>query len=133
MPDTLSAESRTAEPLMSGCGCGVQESYDDGRKALDVDPAIKDRNLKRLRRIEGQVRGLQKMVDEDRYCVDILTQLAAVRSALDAVGTELLTDHIEHCVAGHAHPGSHAHQDTKAKDKDELIREVRTTLARFLG
>ena len=86
---------------------------------------------KRLSRIAGQVSGLQKMVDEDRYCVDILTQLAAVRSALDAVGTELLTEHIEHCVAGHANAA--AHREAHGKDKDELIREVRTTLARFLG
>jgi DNA-binding FrmR family transcriptional regulator len=90
---------------------------------------------KRLSRIAGQVSGLQKMVEDDRYCVDILTQLAAVRSALDAAGTELLTDHIEHCVSGHAADGSggHAHHDAKGKKKDELIREVRTTLARFLG
>ena len=101
---------------------------------MQADTREKLRN--RLKRIAGQVAGLQKMVDEDRYCVDILTQLAAVRSALDAVGTELLTDHIEHCVAGHAenagHPG-HAHHDAKGKGKDELIREVRTTLSRFLG
>ena len=84
---------------------------------------------KRLSRIAGQVGGLQKMVDDDRYCVDILTQLAAVRSALDAVGVELLTDHVEHCVAGHAA----GHRETKHKDKAELIREVRTTLNRFLG
>ena len=84
---------------------------------------------KRLSRIAGQVGGLQKMVDDDRYCVDILTQLAAVRSALDAVGVELLTDHVEHCVVGHAE----GHRETKHKGKDELIREVRTTLQRFLG
>lgn len=84
---------------------------------------------KRLSRIAGQVGGLQKMVDDDRYCVDILTQLAAVRSALDAVGVELLTDHVEHCVAGHAD----GHRETKNKNKEDLIREVRTTLARFLG
>ena len=92
---------------------------------------VRSKLQKRLSRIAGQVGGLQKMVDDDRYCVDILTQLAAVRSALDVVGTELLTDHIEHCVAGHAH--GHAHGETKGKDKEELIREVRTTLARFLG
>ena len=85
---------------------------------------------KRLSRIAGQVGGLQKMLDDDRYCVDILTQLAAVRSALDAAGVELLTDHVEHCVAGHAGSG---HRETKNKNKDELIREIRTTLARFLG
>ena len=90
---------------------------------------------RRLSRVAGQVAGLQKMVEADRYCVDILTQLAAVRSALDAVGTELLTDHIEHCVAGHAAEGSpgHAHKETHGKNKDELIREVRLTLERFLG
>ncbi len=88
---------------------------------------------KRLSRIAGQVAGLQKMVDADRYCVDILTQLAAVRSALDAVGTELLTNHIEHCVAGHASKAGHAHNETKGKSQEELLREVRTTLGRFLG
>ena len=85
---------------------------------------------KRLSRIAGQVAGLQKMVDEDRYCVDILTQLAAVRSALDAVGTELLTDHIEHCVAGHAE--HHGHSKSHGKNTHDLIQEVRTTLGRFL-
>jgi DNA-binding FrmR family transcriptional regulator len=99
-----------------------------------VTEDVRTKLRRRLSRIAGQVGGLQKMVDEDRYCVDILTQLAAVRSALDAVGTELLTDHIEHCVAGHAAAGGNgAHGDTKGKNKDELIREVRTTLARFLG
>jgi DNA-binding FrmR family transcriptional regulator len=52
----------------------------------------------RLRRIEGQVRGLEKMVDEDRYCIDVLTQVAAVKAALDAVALQLLKDHTEHCV-----------------------------------
>jgi CsoR family transcriptional regulator, copper-sensing transcriptional repressor len=52
----------------------------------------------RLRRVEGQVRGLQKMVDEDRYCIDVLTQVAAVKAALDSVALLLLADHTEHCV-----------------------------------
>ena len=90
----------------------------------------RDRLRKRLSRIAGQVGGLQKMVDDDRYCVDILTQLAAVRSALDAVGVELLTDHVEHCVGGHA---DSSHQETRHKSRQELVREVRTTLERFLG
>jgi DNA-binding FrmR family transcriptional regulator len=97
MPDTLTPESHSGHPLVSGCGCGVQESFDDGREALDVDPAIKDRNLKRLRRIEGQVRGLQKMVDEDRYCADIMTQISSVHEALRAVGRELMRNHLKHC------------------------------------
>jgi DNA-binding FrmR family transcriptional regulator len=64
-----------------------------------VDPEAKERNLKRLRRIEGQVRGLQKMVDEDRYCADILTQISSVHEALRAVGRELMRNHLKHCAA----------------------------------
>ena len=67
------------------------------RKAAGVDPAIKAANLKRLRRIEGQVRGLQKMVEEDRYCADILVQLSSVQEALRAVGRELMRNHLRHC------------------------------------
>jgi len=78
-----------------GCGCGVQE--DSGRKAAGVDPEIKQKNLRRLRRIEGQVRGLQKMVEEDRYCADILTQISSVQEALRAVGRELMRNHLKHC------------------------------------
>jgi len=70
------------------------------RKAVGVDAAIKDRNLNRLRRIEGQVRGLHKMVQEDRYCADVLTQISAVHEALRAVGRELMRNHLKHCAAG---------------------------------
>ena len=77
---------------VAGCGCGTRD-----RKAVAVDPEIKDRNLKRLRRIEGQVRGLQKMVEDDRYCADILTQLSSVQEALRAVGRELMRNHLKHC------------------------------------
>ena len=58
----------------------------------------KKRIQSRLRRIEGQVRGIQKMVDEDRYCIDVLTQVNATRGALESVALELLADHTEHCV-----------------------------------
>jgi DNA-binding FrmR family transcriptional regulator len=68
-----------------------------GRKALAVDPGIKARNLKRLRRIEGQVRGIQKMIEEDRYCADVMTQIASVHEALRAVGRELMRNHLHHC------------------------------------
>ena len=60
--------------------------------------AIKDASVKRLNRIEGQVRGLSKMVNEDRYCIDIVTQIAAVRSALRRLEEEILRDHVGHCV-----------------------------------
>jgi DNA-binding FrmR family transcriptional regulator len=64
-----------------------------------VDPEIKERNLKRLRRIEGQVRGLQRMVEEERYCADVLTQISSVHEALRSVGRELVRNHLKHCAA----------------------------------
>ena len=82
----------------ASCGCGAHDEG-DGRKAAAVDPDIKDRNLKRLRRIEGQVRGIQKMVDDDRYCADIMTQISSVHEALRAVGRELMRNHLKHCAA----------------------------------
>ena len=69
------------------------------RKAVAVDTDAKALNLKRLRRVEGQIRGLQKMVEADRYCADVLTQIAAVHEALRAVGRELLRNHLRHCAA----------------------------------
>jgi DNA-binding FrmR family transcriptional regulator len=82
------------------CGCAVREAPVRSRKAVGVDPEVKSRNLTRLRRIEGQVRGLQKMVDEDRYCADILTQISSVQEALRGVGRELMRNHLRHCATG---------------------------------
>jgi CsoR family transcriptional regulator, copper-sensing transcriptional repressor len=65
--------------------------------AVAVDPDVKDANLKRLRRIEGQIRGIHKMVEEDRYCPDIITQIASAQEALRAVGRQLLRNHLKHC------------------------------------
>ena len=73
--------------------------HDDRKKAVAVDPQARDRNLKRLKRIEGQVRGLQRMVEEDRYCPDIMTQISSVHEALRAVGRELMKNHLRHCAA----------------------------------
>ena len=67
------------------------------RKAIAVDDEAKTRNLTRLRRIEGQVRGLQKMIEEDRYCVDVMTQISSVHEALRSVGRELMRNHLKHC------------------------------------
>ena len=100
-----------------GCGCAVPGDAASGRKAVGVDPDVKDRNLKRLRRIEGQVRGLQKMVDEDRYCADILTQISSVHEALRAVGRELMRNHLKHCAASAIRTGE---ADAEAM-YDELI------------
>ena len=68
----------------------------------------KDDYLKRLRRIEGQVRGLQRMIDEDVYCIDVLTQLSAATRALQSVAVGLLDEHLRHCVAGAAAEGADA-------------------------
>lgn len=82
------------------CGCGLGDAADNaGRKAVAVDAKGKDRNLKRLRRIEGQVRGLQKMVEDDRYCADIMVQISSAHEALRAVGRELMRNHLKHCAA----------------------------------
>lgn len=67
------------------------------KKAVGVDGAIKRRNLSRLRRIEGQVRGIQKMVEDDRYCADVLIQISAVHEALRGVGREVMRNHLKHC------------------------------------
>ncbi len=67
------------------------------KKAHAVDPGIKSANLKRLRRIEGQIRGLHKMVEEDRYCPDIIIQVASVQEALRGVARELMRNHLRHC------------------------------------
>ena len=95
-----------------------------------MEAKTREKLRNRLKRIAGQVAGVQKMVEDDRYCIDVLTQLAAVRSALDSLGLELLTDHVEHCVVGHAEGNGHA--KAKTRTKDELIAEVRQTIHRFL-
>jgi DNA-binding FrmR family transcriptional regulator len=101
-----SSESRPVSAESSaGCGCGVQDSLEEGR-TLEVDPAIKDRNLKRLRRIEGQVRGLHKMIEGDRYCADIMTQISSVHEALRAVGRELMRSHLKYCATAAIRSGN---------------------------
>lgn len=87
------------------------------RRAVAVDADLKARNLKRLRRIEGQVRGLQKMVEDDRYCADILTQISSVHEALRAVRRELMRNHLKHCATHAIHGGT---QEAEAM-YDELI------------
>jgi len=85
---------------------------------------------KRMRRIAGQVAGIQRMVEKDRYCVDILNQISAVRAALDALGVELLTGHVESCILGQS--CGQGHPKAKAMKPAELIAELRTVLSRFL-
>jgi DNA-binding FrmR family transcriptional regulator len=106
MPELVTFDPAAEHAFGAGCGCGVQDSLGEGRHATGVDPAVKDRNLKRLRRIEGQVRGLQKMVDDDRYCADIMTQISSVHEALRAVGRELMRNHLKHCATSAIRAGN---------------------------
>jgi DNA-binding FrmR family transcriptional regulator len=84
----------------------------------------------RVNRLSGQIGGIGKMIDEDRYCLDILDQIAAARSALDALGVELLTSHLETCVLNHGEGEQHACARTQTPE--QLLEEVRATLNRFL-
>jgi CsoR family transcriptional regulator, copper-sensing transcriptional repressor len=83
----------------------------------------KDRDalVKRLHRIEGQVRGIERMLGEDRYCIDVLTQIAAVTTALESLALKILDDHVRHCVAGALQSGDEA--DAKLKT-EELLAAV---------
>lgn len=84
----------------------------------------------RVNRLSGQITGIGKMIDDDRYCLEILDQIAAARSALDSLGVELLSNHIECCVMGHG-TGSE-HECAKPLNQEQLLEEVRVTLGRFL-
>jgi DNA-binding FrmR family transcriptional regulator len=88
----------TNHPAAKGalhCACDATE----GRKAAGVDSELKAANRKRLRRIEGQVRGLQRMVEEQRYCADIIVQVASVQEALRGLARNLMKNHLQHCAA----------------------------------
>jgi CsoR family transcriptional regulator, copper-sensing transcriptional repressor len=80
--------------------------HETGRKAVAVEPKIKASNLRRLRLIEGQVRGLHRMVEDDRYCADIITQLSAVQQALRSVARALMSNHLTHCATQAIRTGS---------------------------
>jgi DNA-binding FrmR family transcriptional regulator len=95
-----------------------------------MDAGIQKKLLMRSNRIAGQVGGVQRMIAEDRYCVDVLHQIAAIRSALDSLGVELLTRHLESCVLGHG-TGSE-HRCAKPLSKEQLLAEVHTALSQFL-
>ena len=102
------AHTRSAE-----CACEVGPGY----KAVAVDPELKQSNQRRLRRIEGQVRGLQKMVGEDRYCADIIVQIASVQEALRGVARNLMKNHLHHCAAK-------ALRSAKKEDADGMYDEL---------
>jgi CsoR family transcriptional regulator, copper-sensing transcriptional repressor len=108
------ATGRTKHPAEGGCACEIPAS---GRKALGVDPEIKVANLRRLSRIEGQVRGIQRMVEENRYCADILMQVTSAQEALRAVARSLMRNHLSHCA-------SHAIQTGTREEREAMYDEL---------
>src|SRR5216684_4248559 len=90
----MPASSGRRHRANANCACDTSS-----RKAVAVDPRIKAANRHRLRRIEGQIRGLQKMVEDDRYCADIITQVASVQQALRGVARNLMRNHLHHCAS----------------------------------
>jgi DNA-binding FrmR family transcriptional regulator len=97
------------------CACATSAAVGD-RKAVGVADERRQRNLVRLRRIEGQVRGLQKMIEDDRWCADVVAQISSVQEALRGVAKELLRHHLEHCVATSA-----ANPEARAAVLDEVV------------
>ena len=114
MPNKRAFKKPTAE-----CACDIALS--PARKALSVDPEIKSSNLKRLRRIEGQIRGLARMVAEDRYCPDIMIQISSVQEALRAVGRGLMRNHLKHCASQAIRKGTAAESE---ETYDELMNLI---------
>lgn len=107
-----------------GHGSSVNCACETGaarRKASGVDPALKEANRKRLRRIEGQVRGLQKMVEDDRYCADVITQVASVQEALRGVARNLMKNHLHHCAAKALRSGKKQEAEAMYEELLELI------------
>jgi DNA-binding FrmR family transcriptional regulator len=108
-----------ATKCSAACACEIPSTA--VRKAVAVDPAIKSTNLKRLRRIEGQIRGLARMIEADRYCPDIMVQISSVQEALRAVGRALMRNHLKHCASQAIRKGTAADAESTY---DELMKLI---------
>ena len=116
--------------VIAACACGVgkgsagtSEGVGPGAHAAGVDPAIKTANLKHLKRIEGQVRGIAAMIEEDRYCADVIQQCAAVQESLRAVAKNLYRNHLQHCAVRSLHdPGA---------ERDRMVEELLDLVSRL--
>jgi len=116
MPESPSSPDFHAHSV---CACGSRPG--DGVHAIGVDPEIKQLLVNRLRRIEGQARGLQKMVEEERYCADVLVQVASVQEALRGVSRELLRNHLKHCATEAIRSGDPAQAEAMYDELVELM------------
>lgn len=117
-PAAATATAPAAAPV------GAEEIVTDHDRGIHGYHHQKDEHLKRLRRIEGQIRGLQRMVDEDVYCIDILTQVSASTKALQSFALQLLEEHLRHCVADAAVKGG--------EEVDAKVAEATKAIARLL-
>lgn len=115
--------TKTAKVGTAACHCGAHEG--EGRKAVAVDADIRSRNLTRLRRVEGQVRGLQRMIEADRYCADILTQISSVQEALRGVSRELMRNHLKHCASTAIRAGESEAEEMYDELVDMIYKSVR--------
>jgi DNA-binding FrmR family transcriptional regulator len=104
---------------LAPCGCATGE-----RHAIAVDPEIKRSVLNRLKRIEGQVRGLQRMVEEERYCTDVITQVASVQEALRSTARSLLHNHLKHCATLALRSGDPVQAESMYSELMELMGRV---------
>jgi DNA-binding FrmR family transcriptional regulator len=109
-------------PETTSCACGARPG--DGTHAVAVDPELKQAVLTRLRRIEGQVRGLQKMVVEERYCADVLMQVSSVQEALKGVQRTLLHNHLRHCASAAIRSDDPAAAETMYAEIVELFSKM---------
>lgn len=113
---------------MVGTETDTPTGYREGRNTVDTTAPgyhdSKDAHLKRLRRIEGQVRGVHRLVEEDTYCIDVLTQISAATRALEAVALSLLDEHLSHCVTNAIQTGGDA--------ADEKLKEASAAIARLV-
>ena len=128
-PVVAEVTTETPTPAASGCGCGCGGGgggcHAEGSEGHDHGYiTAKDNYLRRLRRIEGQARGLQRMVEEEKYCIDILTQVSAMTKALQSVALGLLDEHLAHCVVEAARTGG--------PEADQKVREASDAIARLV-
>ena len=104
----------------------MMTNHEEGPHAAAVDPEIKEAALARLKKIEGQIRGLQRMVEEERYCADVLTQVASVHEALRGVGKLMMRNHLQHCITGALRSGDPAEAErTYGEVLDLMYRHAR--------
>ncbi|MBB1501856.1 metal-sensitive transcriptional regulator [Propioniciclava sp. MC1683] len=130
-PVVAEVTTETPTPAASGCGCGCggggggcHAEGSEGHAHGYI--TAKDNYLRRLRRIEGQARGLQRMVEEEKYCIDILTQISAMTKALQSVALELLEDHMAHCVVAAAREGGASAEEKMQEASEAIARLVRS-------